>query len=193
VWPPTEPAAPSPWPPSASVASEGSPNPVATVVATFRRRPLMQALAVVAVVAVLVAGFIVLRAGSPKHQLTGSLTVVDFGGEGCGQAGSGAASKLERLDALMNGKTFPCSGGPGGGYSDLADGAGVQVSDGAGKLLATSSLTGGQQSLKGVTFRFTVAVPDEEFYKVQIANRGELPYSRADLEKKAWKVSAVLK
>lgn len=130
---------------------------------------------------------------SPKHSLTGTMTVDAFNDDSCGMAGWSASSRLDRLTALLDGQTYPCPNGPGGGYSDLADGAAVSVSDGSGNLLATGRLTGGTQKMSGVSWTFTLEdVPDADFYRVQVANRGELPYSRADLEAQGWTVSASL-
>ncbi len=127
------------------------------------------------------------------HSLTGTFVITKALTDGCDMSGSGASTQMERLNDLMDGQTFPCPEGPGGGYSDLSDGTAVAVSDGAGKLLGTGQLSDGTQTGAGVKFTFSVnGLPQADFYKLQIANRGELPYSRSDLDAKQWHVSASL-
>lgn len=128
-----------------------------------------------------------------KHTLSGALTVGSTNAtDACGYNGD-ARQRLERLHELFDGRTFPCPDGPGGGYNDLRDGTSVSVSDGAGTLLATGHLKDGLQKMTGVTFNFTVSeLPDADFYKVSIGGRGELPYSKSDLESAGWSVSATI-
>lgn len=141
-----------------------------------------------AVVAVAVGITVV---SGPKHTLNGTFSVITVPDSGCGLAGSNATTQLDRLSAIIDGETFPCAGGPGGGYSDLADGTAVSVSDGAGKLLGTGALAHGTQRGGEVTFDFSVAeIGDADFYRVEIAHRGELPYSRQALDDAGWTVAA---
>lgn len=96
------------------------------------------------------------------------------------------------IDSLTKGKTYPCPGGSGGGYDDIVAGAQVVVQDGAGSVLATSSLTGGRVNVKGCTFVFSVDVPDADFYQVTVTHRGALIYSRSDLTGDDWHVAGSL-
>ena len=80
-----------------------------------------------------------------------------------------------------------------GGYDDISAGASVTVRDGNGKTLATSELGSGD-ALSGVgcTYEFTVDVPDADFYRVEVSHRGELEFSRGELEQAGWEVHASL-
>lgn len=129
-------------------------------------------------------------AASPKHTLTGSLTVHSAAAEGCGMAYATATRRMDRLRAVIRGEIFPCPEGPGIGYSDLTDGTVVSIKDQTGTLLGSGVLSNGTLGA-GVTFDFTVAdVPEAEFYQVEIADRGELPYSLQQLEDAYWTVAA---
>lgn len=128
-----------------------------------------------------------LSLGGSTHEIVGDVVVTDFDGCGLGEAAS-AVQKLDRLNQLKDGKTFPCPQGPGGGYDDLAAGANVVVRDGEGGIIATSKLTGGVQSSAGVTFTFTAKVPKTEFYEVEVSHRGGLRFSFEDLEKADWEI-----
>lgn len=157
-----------------------------------------------ALVPALVAGAVLLVAGvgagawallrpDATHDITGTLLVNDFGPEDEGCMGGDAVTRLDRLEALIDGQTFPCPQGVGGGYDDIRDGADVTVKDGAGELLGTGVLTGGTATDVGVTFAFTVeGVPDSDFYQVEVSHRGALSYSRAELEDAGWVVEASL-
>jgi hypothetical protein len=88
-----------------------------------------------------------------------------------------------------------CSGS--GGYSDIRSGAQVTVSDGNGKLLATTALTDGKitasNSVNGdCMFEFIIKVPDADFYAVEVSHRGQLKYSKNDLEDRGWLLFASL-
>lgn len=80
-----------------------------------------------------------------------------------------------------------------GGYEDIAEGAQVVVKDGAGSVLATTALGGGTQTVTDpgadCVFEFSVAVPDAEFYSIEVTHRGALTYSRVELEERGWTVS----
>jgi hypothetical protein len=85
-----------------------------------------------------------------------------------------------------------CSGT--GGYSDIGDGTDVTVKDGAGKVIGTGRLStnveGSQDT--GCAYDFTVAVPDADFYVVAVSHRGELTYSRDEMQQHDWKVGFTL-
>lgn len=91
-----------------------------------------------------------------------------------------------------------CSGA--GGYDDIEEGAQVTVKDGDGDLLATADLGPGEvtdednstDSFTQCDLPFTVDVPASDFYVIEVSHRGEISYSREELEKKNWKVELSL-
>lgn len=122
------------------------------------------------------------------HTVSGTLTVSGQWGED-GSCGS-SASDIAILEGVIDGKTYPCPGGPGGGYDDIEDGAQVTIKDGSGKLLAVGNLTGGTVAMDGVSFKFEVPkVKETAFYQVEVAHRGGVNYPIADMESKDWTVS----
>jgi multidrug efflux pump subunit AcrA (membrane-fusion protein) len=143
-------------------------------------------------------------AAAVRHVITGELTVPDIGGalvtQIGGQPGQAlsefdlpARKKFRRLlDSLEQGRTYPCPDGSGGRFSDIVAGAQVTIEDGAGKVLATSTLTGGLIDPRGCTFTFSAEVSDADLYRVAVAQRGGLTFSRSDLEANGWKVLARL-
>lgn len=102
-------------------------------------------------------------------------------------------SALNRLGILINslerGRTYPCPGGSGGGYSDIVAGAPVVVEDGAGVVLATTTLSGGQVNMNGCMFTFQVKVPDIPIYRVTVTHRGAMTRSRDDMAAQGWHVA----
>jgi len=113
----------------------------------------------------------VLGCGGGKRLVTGSITVRDTD-----QAYSiGALCRTE------------------GGYDDVRVGTDVVVKDGQGAIIGVGSLEGGQaESAFDCRFDFSLEVKDSEFYSFEIGDRGEISYSRADLESQAWDVSFTL-
>lgn len=88
-----------------------------------------------------------------------------------------------------------CSGS--GGYSDFAPGMNVVVKDEGGKIIGTSSTTPGPvpDEYASVTcvLEFTVEdLPDAKFYSVEIGRRGDLTYSREELDDMGWNLSLSL-
>jgi hypothetical protein len=83
-----------------------------------------------------------------------------------------------------------CSGS--GGYSDLRAGASMRLADGEGATIATTNLAPGVVPRSGrCLFSFTFdEIPDVDFYAVTIGGgrRGELSYSREELEAKNWEI-----
>jgi hypothetical protein len=83
-----------------------------------------------------------------------------------------------------------------GGYSDIRSGAQVTVKDGAGAVIALGALDPGKTIANRefsdgtgylatkCVFGFTVTgVPDgQQFYAVEVSHRGELRYTRSDLD-----------
>lgn len=138
------------------------------------------------------------------HTIAGDFSVPDINGALVTQVGGYPGQPLTSLrlkqlnrigtmlDALEIGRTYPCPRGAGGGYRDIAAGTRVVVQDGAGNVLATSALTGGRVNMQGCTFSFRLQVPDSEFYQVLVSHRGTLTYSREELQRKGWRISAKL-
>jgi len=77
-----------------------------------------------------------------------------------------------------------------GGYDDIQAGTNVVVKDGQGAIIGVGSLEDGQaDSAFDCRFNFSLEVKGSEFYSFEVANRGELSYSRADLEANGWNVA----
>jgi hypothetical protein len=81
-----------------------------------------------------------------------------------------------------------------GGYADISAGAAVTVSDESGKILGTSQLEAGKTSGQAsCVFAFKVTgLPDANFYRVEVSHRGQVVYSKSDLDKSGWKVDLSL-
>jgi hypothetical protein len=87
-----------------------------------------------------------------------------------------------------------------GGYGDLAEGAQVVVSDPEGAVIGTGALEAGvwtsytsPSNPSRCSFAFSVAdLPDVAFYSVEVSHRGQVTYSRADLEATSWTVELSL-
>lgn len=99
----------------------------------------------------------------------------------------------ERAGSLA--PTTACAGT--GGYSDIAVGLGVVVTDQDGRTIGTGRLT--HDGIEDVgdedfcAFAFTVPVADPaEFYAIEVGSRGELTYSHEELESMGWEVTATL-
>ena len=93
------------------------------------------------------------------------------------------------LNDLMPGldRGDACSGD--GGYSDIRNGTQVTVRDEDGTLLATGELTNSSYTGLACEFSFLIAdLPSVSFYVVEVANRGEIAYSAAELEEAGWAV-----
>lgn len=79
------------------------------------------------------------------------------------------------------------------GYDDIRAGASVVVKNEEGKIIATGNLGQGIDELGlgySCVFQITVDdVTDADFYSIAVSNRGELTYSRQELEGRDWEVS----
>lgn len=92
---------------------------------------------------------------------------------------------------------FGCKGA--GGYSDIGPGTSVTVRNGKGDVLGVGKLGEGLPSNNGVQVYFcdwTVQIPDvpvdEDFYAVEVADRGEITSSGKDLAADDWIVEVSL-
>lgn len=77
-----------------------------------------------------------------------------------------------------------------GGYDDLNSGTQVVVRNDRGRILATTRL--GPGTLHGgfaCKWAFTLRVPESGFYSFEVSHRGELTYSKRQLERKHWRVA----
>jgi hypothetical protein len=181
------PATPAPSPPSmAATPSDSPPSPVdATPTGQppspeqgeSANRSNRTALVVIGAAAIVMVGLGAAAAvafwpkGSEKHQLTGSIELVD-------------------TDQSYDGTCYGF-----GGYKDLNEGANVVVSDGNGKVLASGTLGGGTaSSTYRCNFPITLGskLPKADFYKVQVSHRGELTYSYDEMQSMNWDLSLTI-
>ncbi len=88
-----------------------------------------------------------------------------------------------------------------GGYDDIREGVDVVVRGPSDEVVGASSLSSGKPFPAGSTgssvlwcdFDFEVEVPpDLDFYTVAIGNRGDITYSRTDLEAMQWDLTLSL-
>src|SRR3954447_1267898 len=93
-----------------------------------------------------------------------------------------------------------------GGYTDLVEGTPVVVRDGGGQVIGSgrfsagkgaggvrSGATGASGAPAACVFAFTVKhVPDADTYSFQMSHRGEVVYTREELEDNNWKIGAAL-
>jgi hypothetical protein len=74
-------------------------------------------------------------------------------------------------------------------YDDVDARATVTVKDGAGSIVGVSKLEAViSTTFDYCLFPFSVTVSDAEFYSIEVSRRGELNFSKADLESKGWLV-----
>jgi hypothetical protein len=92
----------------------------------------------------------------------------------------------------------PCEGWSG--YDDIHAGAPVLIKDAAGTVVGTGALEPGKLRIvdqqdfdTSCVFSFEVSdVADSDFYSVDVAGRGDLNYSRSELDMANWNVYASL-
>lgn len=84
-----------------------------------------------------------------------------------------------------------CSGE--NGYNDIAAGAEVQVLNQAGTILGTSALQGGSDAFTSCNFTFSVPqIPSAAFYQIQVSHRGNVTFSKAELQSNHWTADLTL-
>jgi hypothetical protein len=85
-----------------------------------------------------------------------------------------------------------CSGS--GGYDDIQPGAAVTVRNQTGETIATGNIGSGEYfESVGCEYDFSVeGVPDAAFYRIEVSHRGEVEFSRAEMESQDWKVQLSL-
>lgn len=157
-----------------------------------RTSPVLAVVIGAALIGVALVGLRVVAGGPPEppgRVLRGEFTVFDVTLAASGGGIYDAVTTVERINDLLAGASEPCPDGLGGGYSDLRGGTPVSVRDGSGALLATGHLVGGTLDAHGCHFTFEVEVPRADFYQVEVASRGTVPYSLAELDTAGWQVA----
>jgi hypothetical protein len=152
----------------------GRVEPGGTVLVSRRAVVVVTLLVLALVVGALGAWKILATATRTTHTITGTMALFDVD------------------EFLHDTKGDACSGS--GGYSDVDFGADVRVRNQNGDLIASSHLEQGHANgLATCVFKFTVKnVRDAGFYSIEVSRRGELSYSKDDMAKNDWKVSATL-
>jgi hypothetical protein len=113
-------------------------------------------------------------------------------------SGCGGAGTTQTITGTFTVKgyfpnSFPGSCDLGSGYQDIEAGASVTVKDGAGSIIGVSNLESPTTANKfECVLPFSVTVSDSEFYSIEVSRRGEVTYSRADLESQGWTVGLTL-
>jgi hypothetical protein len=122
----------------------------------------------------------------------------------CGPAATPAPSPtpashvVSGVLTLHNGDDFvkPDPGCQGtGGYSDIGPDTAITVRDGTGAIIATGRLDASpvdDAPARDCEITFSLTVPDAPFYTFEVSHRGELTYSRAELEAVDWTLSFTL-
>jgi len=79
-----------------------------------------------------------------------------------------------------------------GGYEDIKVGAQITVRDQTGTILGIGELEPIYTDMFKCEFAFTIDVPDATFYTIEMGRRGELTYSKQDLEQADWHVDSTI-
>lgn len=166
-------------PPTVPALAVSTPQPAipVTIAAPKRSRPWRgsEVLALVVVVALVVAvGITVIpgAGGSKSHTLYGSVQVYDSDNE-LSDTGDYCSNEY--------------------GYDDISVGSPVQVSDENGQTIGAASLGSGEVRDGACAFDYVISdLPDAGFYNVSVGRRGELTYSRSELEEKNWELVSTL-
>lgn len=116
---------------------------------------------------VLILVLLLLSNAGQTHEITGSFVVFD----------DDASSSDCRL-------------GMDGGYSDIGPGTAVEVRNETGETIAAGRLGVGESIGLGCNFPIEVHdVPDAKFYRIGVGRRGELSYSKDEIEARDWEVA----
>lgn len=102
------------------------------------------------------------------HDITGTFSLTDSDGVTVARNGS-------------------CSGN--GGYSDIDQGAQITARDEDSTLIGTATLSAGAPNSGRTTCSFSFnfeELPDADFYTFELGRRGDLTYSRAEMEQADW-------
>jgi hypothetical protein len=81
-----------------------------------------------------------------------------------------------------------------GGYEDIRPGADVTIRNETGATIATGALGSGEYASGfGCDYDFSVeGVPDAAFYRIEVSHRGEVEYSKSEMEQQDWTVQLSL-
>lgn len=114
------------------------------------------------------------QATTSYHSITGQLTLTDSGG------GYGSMTDGQSCDGAN-------------GYSDITEGAEVTISNQSGTILATGALDQGSWSSNSCVFDFSVPhVRDATFYQIEVGHRGNVTFSKAQLQQNSWQALLTL-
>jgi hypothetical protein len=128
---------------------------------------------VLASIAALVAFGAIAGAAQSKHTIKGTMTLYDS----------------ETYDYYENGDG--CSGE--GGYGDIDEGTDVRVKDASGDLIGSGRLESGTVEGGTCVFDFTVDdVDDASYYSVEVSYRGDLSFSKSEMDDNGWQVDVTL-
>lgn len=79
------------------------------------------------------------------------------------------------------------------GYDDIRPGTSVTVRNETGETIATTELGSGEFfDGVGCEYDFQVGVPDASFYRIEVSHRGDVEFSKAELEADEWEASLSL-
>lgn len=172
---------------SGSWSAQPTEGTSSTSPAGSRIRPVHLAIGAAALVVVMVGGYMLLfghgNSGgivAPKRTITGSIVLFQDTGYLSGDSYSSS-----NFDTLSGG----CAGT--GGYSDLAQGVSVVVSNETGKTLLTVPLGPGKLLANGVGCKFSFVasgLANAQNYSIEVSNRGNLTYTRSELDASNWKI-----
>lgn len=120
---------------------------------------------------------------APSRQLAGRLELTL--GTIASQVGSSAEFTFENGSVTIQPSSSPCHGLSG--YDEIHEGTQVTVSDSAGKVIGSGTLGPGSVPDPTVdnpvcTFTFDIGkVPDSPFYKLEVAHRGQVTFTRQEV------------
>ena len=116
--------------------------------------------------------------------------VGDYPGQRWGQLTVRQQTQVRTMMAvLQRGGAYACPAGSGDGNGDIAMGAQITVRDGRGSVIARSTLSGGRLTQQGCTFAFSTRVSKAQVYRIRVAQRGALDFSRESLTASGWRVA----
>jgi hypothetical protein len=83
------------------------------------------------------------------------------------------------------------------GYSDIGKDTPVTVNDGSGAVVGRATLGEGRLRVtvlarQDCVYAFSLSLPDRDSYVVEVASRGSVTFSRADLQRAGWTVTLAI-
>ena len=79
-----------------------------------------------------------------------------------------------------------------GGYDDIKIGTQITVRDQSGTIIGVGELEPIHTEMNKCEFTFTIAVPNVTFYTFEMGRRGEITYTKQELEQADWHVDLVI-